>query len=284
MARKPDAASGAGTLIIVGGHEEKRRGAAHPILREVARRAGRGLLVVATVATRRPAEFWREYRRLFKKLGVKTIEHLAIRTRREALDGVAAEGARALLARAKVVFFTGGDQLRITTALGGTELCEQIRAVHRRGGTIAGTSAGASVLARTMLVSGESDRSPRLGRTLRMAPGLGFLEDVIVDQHFAERGRLGRLLGGVGQNPRSLGVGIDENTAIVVEGAERFRVIGSGAVTVLDASALTDSNIAEDEDDEATLALFGVKLHLLNNGCSFDLRTREPRRRPRAAA
>ena len=108
-----------------------------------------------------------------------------------------------------------------------------------------------------------------------MAPGLGYIKDVIVDQHFAERGRIGRLLGAVSQNPRLLGVGLDENTAIVVEGEIRFKVIGEGGVYVVDGRGVTATNLT-DEDTDRAMSIFNVRLHVLSQGDEFDLGTREP--------
>src|SRR5436305_919866 len=126
-----------------------------------------------------------------------------------------------------------------------------------------------------MLISGDGDESARVKDAVQMAPGLGLLEGVIVDQHYAERGRMGRLLGAVAQNPASLGVGIDENTALVIEADGSCHVLGQGAVYVLDGSTVTTSNIAE-EGDEQALSIFGVTLHVLSQGDSFDIRRRKP--------
>ena len=127
----------------------------------------------------------------------------------------------------------------------------------------------------TMLVSGDGDTSHRVGANLLMAPGLGYLKDVIIDQHFAERGRIGRLLGAVAQNPRFLGVGLDENTAIVVEQEKRFSVIGAGAAYVVDGREVTCTNMTEEETDR-TISIFNVRLHVLSQGDGFDLLTRKP--------
>src|SRR3954464_10803432 len=258
-----------GSLVIIGGHEEKKGQAL--ILREVARRVGPGKLVVATLASQEPEAMWREYQRAFTALGVRRLEHLDVSNREALLRNPQPE----ILDDATVVFFTGGGQLRITTLFGGTELCERIQEFYRRGGTIAGTSAGASVMSDTMLVSGEGDESHRVGSHLMMAPGLGYIKDVIVDQHFAERGRIGRLLGAVAQNPRFLGVGLDENTAIVVEEERRFRVIGEGAVYIVDGRGVTSTNLT-DEGPERAMSIFNVRLHVLSQGDEFDLRTRTP--------
>jgi cyanophycinase len=148
-----------------------------------------------------------------------------------------------------------------------------VREIFDRGGVIAGTSAGASVMSDTMLVKGTSGESYRIG-DLHMAPGLGLIRDVIIDQHFAERGRFGRLLGAVAHNPRVLGLGVDEDTAMVVEG-ERFDVIGSGAIYVVDGEDVSYSNIAEEKRDRP-LTMLDVRLHVLSAGDSFDLKTRKP--------
>lgn len=262
-----------GTLIIIGGHEDKE--GEKVILKEVASRVGSGKLVVATVASSEAEEMWKDYRKVFGELGVKKIEHLDINTREE---GLSFERIR-ILDGATVVFFTGGDQLRITTQIGDTPIYEAIQEIHAHGGTVAGTSAGASAMSETMLVSGNGDESHRVGAAFQMAPGLGLLQGVVIDQHFAERGRTGRLVAAVGQNPKNLGVGLDENTAIVVHGEEYFDVIGDGAVYVVDGRGVTYSNLAQADQDE-TMAIYDIKLHVLNAGRRFDLESRRPEPTP----
>jgi len=137
---------------------------------------------------------------------------------------------------------------------------------------VAGTSAGASVVSETMMVSGPGDNSHRVGDALRMAPGLGLLQEIIIDQHFAERGRIGRLIGAVAQNPRLLGVGIDENTAIVLQDGH-FSVIGAGAVYVVDGAKMSYTNVSETKP-EVTLAAHGLKLDLLSSGDHYELESR----------
>jgi cyanophycinase len=266
----PNRGTGSGTLIIIGGHEEKQRES--DILKTVAERVGKGRLVVATVASsEKNGELAKEYDEVFRELGVKDIAILDVRDRSEALS----EEAEAVLDGATTVFFTGGDQLRITSQLGDSRAYRRIEEIYQKGGTIAGTSAGASVMSETMLVEGDGEASYKIGSALRMAPGLGFLRRVIVDQHFAERGRLPRLLGAVAQNPAYLGVGIDENSAILVHGEDWFEVLGEGAVYVLDASQVTFSNLSEADQDE-TLSIFDVRMHVLAAGECFDLRERRP--------
>jgi cyanophycinase len=256
-----------GSLIIIGGHEDKEGD--RLILKEVARRLKGGKLVVATVASHKPEGYFDAYQRAFGDLDVHDLVELYVNERGEALDdrlGAIFEGAAG-------IFFTGGDQLRIASQIGDTPVEKMVRDIHHRGGVVAGTSAGASVMSETMLVKGSSQESHRIG-DLHMAPGLGLVRDVIIDQHFAERGRIGRLLGAVAQNPRVLGIGIDEDTAIILDGC-RFRVLGAGAVYIVDGSGVTHSNIAE-ASPERTLSMHGVRLHVLSAGAGFDLDGRCP--------
>jgi cyanophycinase len=176
------------------------------------------------------------------------------------------------------VFFTGGDQLKITSQIGDTPVERRIQEIYQAGGIVAGTSAGASAMCETMLVRGSGQESHRIGDIL-MAPGLGLMRDVIIDQHFAERGRMGRLLGAVAENPRVLGIGIDEDTAIVVEDESSFYVLGRGAVYVVDGSGVTHSNITEESD--TTLSMYDVRLHVLSKGDRFLLQERCPSGVPR---
>ncbi len=184
---------------------------------------------------------------------------------------------------ATAVFFTGGDQVKITSQIGDSPIFRRVQQIYEEGGLIAGTSAGAAVLSETMLVSGGDESSPVIGNSVRMAPGLGLIEGVIIDQHFMERGRIGRLLGAVAQNPKNLGVGIDEETAIVVERGNGFYVIGSGAVYVIDGSEVSYSNIAEAASNE-TLSIYNVMVHVLSQGDRFDLIRRAPRQMKGRAA
>lgn len=263
MARRKDT----GTLIIIGGHEEKD--GERVILQEVARSTASGRLVIMTVASHDPEGYYATYAPVFAELGVSETCEVYVHERPEA----ASEERLACFDGASGVFFTGGDQLRITSQIGDTPMEARIVNLYHSGGVIVGTSAGASALCETMLVTGRGRESNRVG-DVQMAPGLGLIRGVIIDQHFAERGRMGRLLGAVAQNPRVLGIGIDEDTAIVVQG-EQFRVIGSGAVTVVDGSTITHSNVADAGTDEV-LSLFDVRLHVLCAGNTFSLSSRRP--------
>ena len=256
-----------GPLLIIGGNEDKDGD--RVILKEVARRLDGGRLVVAAVASREPDGYFEAYREAFGALGVDDIVEFYVQERSDGSD----PDTVAKLDGASAIFFTGGDQLRISSQIGDTAIERRILDLHHAGGLIAGTSAGASVMSETMLVKGASSESHRIGE-LHMAPGLGLMRDVIIDQHFAERGRHGRLLGAVAHNPRLLGVGIDEDTALLVEG-DAGRVLGRGAVYVVDGEEATHSNIAEARSDDA-LSIFDVRMHVLSSGDRFDFRSRRP--------
>ena len=264
---RPEGTRGKGTLIIIGGHEDHE--GEREILKEVAKHVRNKRLVLSTIASHKPEGYLEKYQATFADLGVTEVTELYVEDRSEA----AMEEKLSALDRVEAVFFSGGDQLRITSQIGDTAIEQRIHEIFQNGGLIAGTSAGASMMADTMLVKGQSAASFRIGE-VRMAPGLGLLPNVIIDQHFAERGRIGRLIGAVSQNPRVLGIGIDEDTAIVVEGT-RFRVIGSGAVYLVDASDVTHSNVAEAET-AAALSIYDLRLHVLSAGDTFDLETRRP--------
>jgi len=264
----------AGPLLIIGGHEDKEGD--REILKVLADLVDGGKLVIATIASKEPEGYFETYREVFAGLGLTDLVELYIEERcdsgtREALE---------ILDGAKGVFFTGGDQLRISSQIGDTAIEKRIQELHADGGVIAGTSAGASVMSETMLVKGPSDESYRLGE-LHMAPGLGLIRDVIIDQHFAERGRYGRLMGAVAHNPRLLGVGIDEDTALLVRD-RTGQVLGRGAVYVVDGEEATHSNIAEAQAESA-LSIHDVRMHVLSCGDSFDFASRRPRRPDRSA-
>lgn len=259
--------NGHGPLIIIGGHEDKE--GERVILNEVASHLAGRPLVIATIASHEPEGYFESYQKAFGAIGVTDLRELYVEDRAESLSSE----ALALLEGTGGIFFSGGDQLRITSQIGDTPIERRIRELHAGGAVIAGTSAGASMMSETMLVKGASSESYRIGE-LHMAPGLGLVSGVIIDQHFAERGRFGRLLGAVAHNPRLLGIGVDEDTALVVQG-RAVRIIGSGAAYVVDAEASTHSNIAEARADRA-LSMFDVGVHVLSSGDAFDLDRRRP--------
>ncbi len=267
------ASSQPGAILVIGGHEDKVGDAI--ILRALAQQIRGGTLVVATVASKIPMEMWNDYERVFRRLGVRHLKHLHLSCRADAL---AEKEVRRIFASATGVFFTGGDQLQITSFIGDTPVSACVAALHRKGGIVAGTSAGASVVCETMLVSGRSRSSPRLGDEVNMAPGLGLVRGILIDQHFAERGRIARLLDAAAQNPRMIGLGLDENTAVLIE-RQRATVIGAGSVYVIDASEVTYSNLTEEEAGRA-LSLFNVRLHVLSQGDTYTFTKRVARSKP----
>ena len=257
-----------GTLIVIGGNEAKEGD--RPILELIAKRAAPGKLVVFTIASQEPDEQWQRYEKTFKELGVAHVEQFDARRREDLIDQARPD----TLDEDSVVFFAGGDQMKITSRLGGTPLCDRMRQLYTQGALIAGTSSGASVMAEVMMAAGEGESSHQGQESIRLSPGLGLISGVIIDQHFAERGRMGRLLGAVGQNPRLLGIGIDEDTALVIQGHEQAGVIGSGAVYFVDGRHVTHTDTVE--SPERAISLFGATVHVLSSGDRFNLTDRVP--------
>jgi cyanophycinase len=258
-----------GPLILIGGAED-RTGPAR-VLREFVRLAGggKGHLLVATVATEHPEAVGSEYVDVFERLGCRNVSRLDIADRTAAADPALVDR----LAAATGVFFTGGNQLRITNLLGGTPADQALHRLHEAGVALGGTSAGAAMMSGTMILGGANEVSPRAG-VVEVGPGMDFLHGVMVDQHFTRRGRSGRLLAALARYPHMLGVGIDEDTALIAEGAE-FRVIGSGAVTVLDLGRVTFNNTLDHQDGEY-LGICGVVMHILPDGFRFRVSDRMP--------
>lgn len=259
-----------GNLIIIGGAEDKEGD--RDILKRVCGFVNKDsdVILIATIATEYPTEALKMYKKVFTKLGVKNIKGLDISNRVQAFE----EKNLKAINEAALIFFTGGDQLRITSMIGGTPIYDALRKVSKSGCIIVGTSAGASVMSDTMIVQGDDEDSPRKC-TLKMAQGLGFVENVMIDQHFDQRGRIGRLLTGIAQNPEVLGIGIDEDTAIIVSEIGIAEVIGNGAVYFIDGSGITHSNVSEQHSDEV-LSIYNVKLHVLKEGNKFNILTKAP--------
>jgi len=259
-----------GTLLIVGGAEDKK-GKCEVLNKFVELSGGEdSLILVITTATEESSAVGQDYTRIFNRLGAGQIEVLDLDSRQKANQPYIEK----LIEKSTGVFFTGGDQLRITAMLGGTAANDGLRKAYLKGTIIAGTSAGASVMTNTMVVEGDSDEAPKLN-TIKLAPGLGLLEDVVVDQHFAQRGRIGRLLSAIAHNPYIMGMGIDEDTAVVVHPDATLEVIGSQTVTFIDGRQIMFSNVSELSPDQA-LAIEQVIIHVLPKGYNFDLTTRMP--------
>ena len=259
-----------GNLIIIGGAEDKEGD--KEILKRVAKYidSEKERLVIATIATEYPEKSYKKYKKVFEGLGIINIDNLDISRREDAFKLENIE----IINNANLLFFTGGDQLRITSMIGGTLVYDAIKELCNRGGLIAGTSAGASVMSDTMIVQGEDDESPHKC-TLKMSPGLGLVKNIIIDQHFAQRGRIGRLLTAIAENPEVLGIGIDEDTAILVSDKGTAEVIGSGAVYFIDGRSIDYSNVSEQYSEEV-LSIFNVKLHVLKEGNKFNLLDKVP--------
>ena len=258
-----------GNLIIIGGAEDKTGEC--KILKSLVDITGGpdARLTILTTATENPEEVGNTYRSVFQRLGTGNINILNINTR----DDANKDSIVQLAAGSTGIFFTGGDQLRITSILGGTKIYMALQDAYNRGVVIAGTSAGASVMSGTMITDGNDNDAARKC-TLKMAPGLGLLEGVLIDQHFHQRGRLGRLLCGVAENPNILGIGIDENTAVRVYADAHFEVMGSNSVTIVDGHNIISSNVSELNPDE-NLAIVNVVIHVLPYGYGFDMKERE---------
>ena len=256
-----------GQLIIIGGGEDKEGDC--QILREFVRRAGGrdARIVVMTVATSIPREVGSEYRSLFERLGANIVDIVDTEYREDASYDRNLE----IIKDATGVFFTGGDQARIMEILKDSKIHDLLHQKFACGLVIAGTSAGAAMMPDITIVEGEGETNPRLD-TVVLEPGMGFLPQVTIDQHFAQRGRLGRFISALIQQPAVLGFGIDEDTAMIVNGDE-IEVIGAGAVTIVDVSNLDHTNLDESLHDEA-LAICGAKLHILPDGYRFSLKQR----------
>jgi cyanophycinase len=262
--------AGKGSLLIIGGNEDKQ-GECTILRKFVAMAGGReARIALVTTATEHPRGAGEEYRAIFTSLGAANVGVVAAANRQAANERCQVEE----LEDCTGVFFTGGDQLRLTSILGGSEIDAAIRRACGRGAVIAGTSAGASVMSDTMIVDGSSSDTPKKAM-LSMAHGMGLLEEVVIDQHFAQRGRINRLLAAVAQNPHILGVGIDEDTALTVSPQRIFEVIGSQTVTVIDGKRVVHSNISESQRYDP-LALTNIILHILPSGYGYDLKRRVP--------
>jgi cyanophycinase len=259
-----------GAVLIVGGAESKTGDCG--ILRELIRLSGgnRARLLVLPMASDYPLDVGERYVRLFRELGARSARTLHIETRAQADDPTTAR----LLDRATGVFFAGGDQQRILDRVVGSAFELTLHRRHGEGLVVGGTSAGAAAMSSIMIVNGRGLTGPRLGAPAQ-GPGLSILRGAIVDQHFSERGRFGRLLAAVAEHPGHIGLGVDEDTALLVEGDE-LTVLGRGQVTVVDAGSSSYSSAADRAEPGTPLALCDLTLHVLPAGHRFDLRTRRP--------
>jgi cyanophycinase len=260
----------AGHLLIIGGAEDKLR--QRQILSRFASLAGGAEARVAVISTASSLgdEATELYQSLFRSLGIPEVRGLRPLTREDANQPTAIEAVR----DATGIFMTGGNQLRLSSVIGGTGLGRAIIDRHRHGVIVAGTSAGASAISTHMVAFGTSGATPKQ-RMTQMSAGLGLLPGVIIDQHFEQRNRIGRLLALVAQSPGLLGMGIDEDTAALVSPAGMMEVLGKGSVTILDPAKLQTD--AYEVKRHKPIMVSGVILHSLPSGYRFDLRQRRLR-------
>jgi len=256
-----------GHLLIIGGAEEKLR--QRQILSRFASLAGgpAGKVAIVSTASSLGDEATELYKSLFGQLGIPDIVGLRPITREEANDPALA----AQLKDTTGIFMTGGNQLRLSSVIGGTALGKMIIDRHRHGAIVAGTSAGASAISSHMVAFGTSGTSPKQ-RMTQMSAGLGLLPGVIIDQHFEQRNRIGRLLALIAQSPALIGMGVDEDTAALVSPSGVMEVLGKGSVTILDPARLETD--AYEVKRHRPIMVSGVILHSLPSGYRFDLRRR----------
>lgn len=256
-----------GWIVPIGGAEDKET--RRRILKRFVQLCGGRDADIAIIPTAsRLADTGQRYEELFARLEAGSAKSIPFASRE---DGERDDYLRRLES-ATGVFFTGGNQLRISTIIGGTPAAKLIRARNARGVHVAGTSAGASILSEHMIAFGKEGASPRAG-SVRLAPGLGLTNRFIIDQHFRQRDRLGRLVAALAYNPFAIGIGLDEDTAAFIGPDNTLEVEGSGAVTVVDAGGLSFSSMAEASQSQS-VCLLGLTVHILVAGSTYNLHTR----------
>jgi len=257
-----------GFVIPIGGAEERQNDPV--ILQRFVEICGNSDARIAILPTASKLdETGPNYEKVFLELGVGEAFSLPINTRKEAQDDALLEK----LNSANGIFITGGNQLRLSTILGGTPIAQAIRRLNAEGVHVAGTSAGAAIMPEHMIAGGSKGALPTQ-QGVTFAPGLGLLNKVIIDQHFSQRNRLGRLLSAVSYNPFASGLGICEDTAAFIGPDDTLEVIGNGSVTVIDPSGLKYSSMAEASKGDS-LTLLGIQMHILSQGATYNISTRE---------
>jgi cyanophycinase len=255
-----------GWIIPIGGAENKEND--RRILERFVRVAGGEAADIVVIPTAsRVHETGARYQELFSDIGAARVTVMDFDTRRDCQE----RGRLKRLEAATGIFFTGGNQLRVTTLLGGTPVARLIRQRNAQGVTVGGTSAGASILSEHMIASGD-EGSAMVAGSVRLAPGLGLTNRFIIDQHFRERDRLGRLLTALAYNPFAVGVGLDEDTAAFIGPNELIEVEGTGGVTIVDPSEVNFSSIDAVEEGQP-VCMLGLKVHVLVPGATFNLNT-----------
>jgi len=257
------------TLLAIGGGEMSEATEVMDELLGLLKRKSDPRVVVMTVATSEPESATSKYISLFRERSIKHVDAVDVSLREDAFDEASVKKVKA----ADALFFTGGDQLVVTSLMGGTPLHKIIHDRFNEGFIIAGTSAGAAMMSSSMIVSGGSGNPPLVGG-VEFGPGLNLIPDTVIDTHFSQRARHGRLLTAVAHYPQAIGLGIDEQTAMVVKGNE-FKVIGKGVVTVVDGSQMRHCDLPY-RDMHETIGMFQTHLHVLPPGYRFNFKTREP--------
>lgn len=256
-----------GFIIPIGGGEDKEKEMRiHRKFVELSGGKDGDIIVVPTAS--QLEETGPNYNEIFQQLGAGQVEFLPISSREDCDNPSYVE----MLDRATGIFMTGGNQLRLSAILGGTEVAQKIRRQNAAGIPVAGTSAGASIMSEHMVAGGSGNNNPS-ENGVNLAPGMGLTNAVIIDQHFTERNRLGRLLSASSYNPFLIGLGIDEDTAAFIGPDDVLEVVGNGTITVVDASGMTYSSMWQAERGEA-LSLLGLKIDVLGEGCRYDLSRR----------
>jgi cyanophycinase len=256
-----------GWIVPIGGAENKEND--RRILRRfVEASGGEDADVVVIPTASKMHETGPRYEALFRELGAARVSVMDFDTRRDCQEPNRLER----LDQATGIFFTGGNQLRLTALLGGTPVAQLIRKRNAAGVTVGGTSAGASILSEHMIAFGDEGSSVIAG-SVRLAPGLGLTNRFVIDQHFRERDRLGRLITALAYNPFAIGIGLDEDTAVFIGPDETLEVEGSGGVTVVDASDVSFSS-ADSVSEGQPVAVLGLRVHVLTPGTTFNLSTR----------
>jgi len=257
-----------GWIIPIGGAEAKEN--SPQILRRFVSLAGGAnadIVVIPTASLLRGTA--PRYERLFSDMGASRVSSMDFDTRRDAEE----PGRLERLERASGIFFTGGNQLRLSTLIGGTSVAKLVRQLNAAGTAVAGTSAGAAFISEHMIAFGDEGSTPVAG-SVRLAPGLGLTNRFIIDQHFRQRDRLGRLLAALAYNPFAVGIGLDEDTAAFITPDNTVEVEGSGGITVVDAAEVQFSSMDSVKEGQP-VCLLGVKLHILTKGATFNLQTRQ---------
>lgn len=261
---------------MIGGAEDKYN--ERRILRKFLQLAGgaeKATVLIIPVASDYPEFAADVYTQAFRQLGVSNPRVLRATSRHDVVNVDVNE----LLDGVTGIFISGGDQMRLTSIMGGTKLAREIeKLVQESDIVLAGTSAGAAGMSTSMIVRGESSSHPHKN-AVRLSPGLGFLRNIIIDQHFTERGRISRLITAVSYNPYNLGIGIDENTAIILNKEGILEVFGEGTVTIVDGSEITYNEIAE-VDEFQPFSICGIQIHILRDGLIYDFFARHPLQPP----